>query len=220
MRDLLFLAAAYAFGTFRTLSAKELAGLTAAQKAQYDALLAEFIADFKAKYPNGYPVEVDILKLGTLYAAKNSKGVMVAQAAIVMDTDEEPDFIPEVITQTVGQLDILARGVGFPSWQVLAMNAATHLHKGKLRYNMSVRVEGETVTDRKGKSRVITKTHIAQEDFEYTLSPALQAMQIKTVSKASEQLFIDMMNNDPLAGLNLQVEEDSKPEADDAAVNP
>jgi hypothetical protein len=220
MRDLQFLAAAYAFGTFRTLSAKELAGLTAAQKAQYDALLAQFITDFKARFPKGYPVEVDILKLGTLYAAKNRKGVMVAQAAIVMDTDEEPAFVSDVITQSVGQLDILAKGVGFPSWQVLAMNAASHLNKGKLRFTMNVRVEGETVSDRKGKGTIINKTHIAQDDFEYTLSPALQAMQLKTVSKASEQLFIDMMNNDPLAGLNQQVVEDSKPDGAEDIVNP
>jgi hypothetical protein len=217
MRDLLFLAVAYAFGTFRTLSAKELTGLTAAQKAQYEALLVEFIADFKAKHPNGYPVEVDVLKLGMLYAAKNNKGVDVAQAAIVMDTDELPAFIPEVITQTVGQLDILARGVGFPSWQVLAMNAAAHLHKGKLKYTMNMRIAGESITDRKGKVRVITKTHVAQEDFEFALSPALQAMQLKTVSKASEQLFVDMMNSNPLAGLGVNV---GQPDVDDAVVNP
>lgn len=213
-----FLSKEYDFLTFVVLSAKALATLSADLQAKYKEYLAKFITDFKAKYPDGTTISLDLVKLGTLFAGKNRKGQPVNQAAIVCDTDDQPNFVPEVIVQSQGQLDILARSAGFPAWQVLAIVAASALRKGKLNFRMVVRVEGEVVKDRSGKDRTITKTHIAQEDFELALSDQLKAMQANTAAKASEKAFLDMMYTSPIGngGTNQEV---VAPDADED-VNP
>ena len=185
---------AYAFGTFRFLTQKESAALTAEQKAKYDEYSVLFIKEFKEKHPNGFDAVLTIDKLGTMYQKADPKTKEIcAYGVIGVSTDESPAFVPAIQELKQGQLDVIARNAGMPNWQVLALMAATALRKGTVSMTLVLREKGDTYVQN-GVTKTIQSTHLNVEDMELVLSESIKHNQEKAIGKAAEQSFANMMN--------------------------
>lgn len=193
MKSLVFLSLAFDAMTFNILSKAELVKLTAEQKAAYDKLLAEFVQWFKTNHPNGMIVELPMSKLGTVYGALESDGSVTPKATITVITEGQPAWVPAIHNLKIGQLDVLAQATGIPSYQMLAVMTATKLRKGSLKMTLNLKVEGEKVRDRAGNERVISKTHVSQDDLAIILSKEVAESVERASAKAQEDLMKQFM---------------------------
>lgn len=178
----------------KLLTKKEKSLLSAADLKAYETALAAFIAEWKAKYPNGKEVSARVRALSPT-AAPNPDTTKEWRYSIEVSSDDV-DFTTQVpngrLLRPVSNADIIAKSAGFMSFGHMALTLLPIADKGRMVFTLNLRVEGEEYGEgtKRGK---YTTTSLSQENFRYEPSPTVAARVQKATEKAIEVGFTNML---------------------------